>query len=81
MVLIVYVLIIVEETLEIMMLDCPLDKPLPFFQTFVHHIWNVFHTICCDLSELRHLVSVLSSYLTSNDQCGHNIDDNDIEIS
>ena len=32
------------------------ERPRPFRQTYVHHIWNVFQNVCRDLSELRHLV-------------------------
>ncbi len=48
----------IEDTLEIMAMDCPSHQPLPFFRTFVRHIWNVFQSVCLDLSELRSLVSV-----------------------
>lgn len=46
-----------DEMLEIMAVDCPANQPLPFFRTFVRHIWNVFQSVCLDLSELRSLVS------------------------
>lgn len=44
------------ETLAIMVRDCPPSHSLPFYQTFTQHIWNVFHSVCRDLAELRHLV-------------------------
>ncbi|XP_064395541.1 origin recognition complex subunit 5-like [Halichondria panicea] len=48
-----------DETLAIMALDRnPQDSP-EFFATFSNHIWNVFHIVCRDLAELRHLSAVL----------------------
>ena len=49
-----------EETLAIIGRDCPQDKPPMYYHTFVNHIWNVFNSVCRDLSELRHLVSYWS---------------------
>lgn len=48
-----------EETLALMGQDCPHDKPPIFYHTFINHIWNVFNSVCRDLSELRHLSSML----------------------
>ncbi|KAL5484618.1 hypothetical protein EMCRGX_G021147 [Ephydatia muelleri] len=48
-----------EETLALMGLDCPPDKPSLFYHTFINHIWNVFNSVCRDLSELRHLSTIL----------------------
>ena len=47
------------EILTIMSLDCPEGEPLPFYRTFINHMWNVFQCVCRDLRELRHLVSIL----------------------
>ena len=46
------------ETLVIMEMDLKSfgTRPRPFCLTYVNHIWNVFHNVCRDLSELRHLV-------------------------
>lgn len=55
----------IDKILKIMELDCPSHQPLPFFQTFVQHIWNVFHIVCRDLFELRHLVSTVNNYTNS----------------
>ena len=48
-----------EEILVLMGEDCPQDKPSVFYHTFINHIWNVFNSVCRDLSELRHLSTIL----------------------
>jgi hypothetical protein len=49
---------LIAETLVIMEMDLRSfgERPRPFCQTYIHHIWNVFQNVCRDLSELRHLV-------------------------
>ena len=44
------------ETLSIMALDRDPADSVEFYTTFTGHIWNVFHIVCRDLGELRHLV-------------------------
>ena len=50
--------VLTAETLAIMEMDLRSfgERPRPFCQTYINHIWNVFQNVCRDLSELRHLV-------------------------
>ncbi|XP_065918438.1 origin recognition complex subunit 5-like isoform X3 [Dysidea avara] len=47
------------EALEILSLDCPEDQPATLYGRFLDHLWQVFHTVCRNLSELRYLSLML----------------------
>ena len=46
------------ELLQIMAKDCPLSYPMEFYKAYCQLLTSVFYSVCRDLNELRHLVSV-----------------------
>jgi hypothetical protein len=60
----------VEETMDILMADCPSGVTTDFYRSYVGLILSVFYHVCRNLCELRHLVSVLLSFYF---QCCSNV--------
>ena len=48
------------ELLQIMAKDCPSSYPVEFYKAYCQLFTSVFYSVCRDLNELRHLVSMIS---------------------
>ncbi|ESO91435.1 hypothetical protein LOTGIDRAFT_209785 [Lottia gigantea] len=44
-----------DDLMKIMSLDCPTDYDVDFYSNFTNLVLSVFHLVCRDLKELRHL--------------------------
>ena len=53
------------ELIEIMSLDCPKGYTKDFYGSYCRLLISVFHLVCRDLNELRHLVSVLNFFYSN----------------
>ena len=50
---------VTEETLRILSMDCKNEELSSLHKKFLDHLWEVFNTVCRNLSELRYVVSYM----------------------
>ena len=55
------------ELLQIMAKDCPSSYPVEFYKAYCQLFASVFYSVCRDLNELRHLVSMIIFMLKTRD--------------
>ena len=55
------------ELLQIMAKDCPSSYPVEFYKAYCQLFMSVFYSVCRDLNELRHLVSMMIFVLKTRD--------------
>ena len=61
------------ELLQIMAKDCPSSYPVEFYKAYCQLFTSVFYSVCRDLNELRHLVSMIIFMLKTRDSLTPNL--------